>query len=329
MPSLLAKTRSYPPHRMATALSAAAALLTLAGCNAASATGSGAQTDPTIVVAAVPASGATGLYIAEDKNLFARAGLHVVIDSTISAADTAPALLQGKVDVTLGQWTTAFALEAAGKPLRALASGNAGGPGLEALVTGPGITTLADLKGKSIAVNAPKGLSQDLAESMLTLAGVPLNQVHWAFLPFPAMGAAVFQGRVAAAFMVEPYTSEAEEQYGVTALADPDEAATQNLPITGYFTTKAWFDSHRAEAQAFVAALEQGEQIAATDRGEVQQALIRHLGVTPETAAVMSLGTFPLGVDPVQLTRVGNLMQAHGQLPGGVNVAAIAAALVK
>jgi NitT/TauT family transport system substrate-binding protein len=61
----------------------------------------------------------------------------------------------------------------------------------------------------------------------------------------------------------------------------------------------------------------------------VEQALIRHLGLTPETAAVMSLGTFPLGVDPVQLARVGNLMQTHGQLPSSVNVAAIAAALVK
>lgn len=43
----------------------------------------------------------------------------------------------------------------------------------------------------------------------------------------------------------------------------------------------------------------------------------------------MSLGTFPLGVDPVQLARVGDLMQTHGQLPSNVNVATIAAALTK
>jgi hypothetical protein len=44
---------------------------------------------------------------------------------------------------------------------------------------------------------------------------------------------------------------------------------------------------------------------------------------------VMSLGTFPLGVDPVQLARVGDLMQTNGQLPSNVNVATIVAALTK
>ena len=316
---------------MAAVLTAAGALITTAGCSAASATAPGAQTDADIVVAAVPATGATGLYIAEDQGLFSRAGLHVTINSTFSAASTVTGLLQGKIDVTLGQWTTALALEAAGKPLRALASGNAGGPGLEELVTGRNspITTLSRLKGTTIAINVPNGLSQAMTESLLAPVGIPGRQVHWVVLPFQAMGAAVAQGQVAAAFMVEPYASEAEERYGLTALADPDQGGTQNLPITGYFTTRTWFDRHRAAAQAFVGALEEGEQIAATDRAAVEQALIRHLGLSPVTVAVMSLGTFPLGVDTVQLTRVGDLMLTYGQLPSNVNVATIAAALTK
>ena len=173
------------------------------------------------------------------------------------------------------------------------------------------------------------GLSQDMTESLLVLAGISASQVHWAVLPFQAMGAAVAAGHVAAAFMVEPYTSEAEERYGVITLADPDQGANQNLPITGYFTTRMWFDSHRAAAQAFVGALEQGEQIAGTNRTAVEQALIRHLGLSPETAAVMSLGTFPLGVNPVQLARVADLMQIHRELPSNVNMAAIVAAMTK
>jgi NitT/TauT family transport system substrate-binding protein len=285
------------------------------------------------VVAAVPATGASGLYIAADEGLFSRAGLHVTIANTPSASAqlTIAHLFQGKVDVTLGQWTTAIALEAQGKPLRALASGNSGGHGLEQIVTGPGsaITSVSQLKGKTVAVNTPNGLSQEMTESALAPAGVAGNQVHWQPMPFQDMGAAVAQGHVAAAFMVEPYISEAEEKYGVSVLADPDEGATQNLPITGYFTTRAWFGSHQAAARAFVAALEQGETIAASDRAAVETALIRHLGIDRDTAAVMSLGTFPLGVNPVQLARVGDLMQTHGQLPPSVNVPAVVAELAK
>jgi NitT/TauT family transport system substrate-binding protein len=319
---------------MTAALTAAVALAAVAltaGCSGASATGTAALTDPNIVVAAVPASGATGLYIAEDQGLFSRAGLHVTIDSTISAQDTVTDLLKGAVDVTLGQWTTAIALEAAGKPLRALASGNSGGPGLEEIVTAGNshVTSLSQLKGQTVAVNALNGLSQEMAENVLAPAGVSGSQVHWVIKPFPAMGAAVAAGQVAAAFMVEPYTSEAEERYGVTELADPDQGGTANLPITGYFTTRRWFDSHQATAQAFVQALEQGEQIAASDRSAVEQALIKHLGLNQVTAAMMALGTFPLGVDPVQLARVGNLMQTNGQLPRTVNVSTVVAALTR
>jgi NitT/TauT family transport system substrate-binding protein len=316
---------------MAAVLTAAGALITAAGCSAAPATAPVAPTGSDIVVAAVPATGATGLYIAEDQGFFSKAGLHVTIDSTFSAASTVTGLLKGNIDVSLGQWTTALSLEAEGKPLRALAAGNAGGPGLEELVTSRGspISTVSRLKGVTIAVNVPNGLSQAMTEGLLAADEISGRQVQWKVLPFQAMGEAVAQGHVAAAFMVEPYTSEAEERYGVTTLADPDQGATQNFPITGYFTTRTWFDSHRAAAQAFVGALEEGEQIAASDRTAVEHALIRHLGLSPATVAVMSLGTFPLGVDPVQLARVGDLMQTNGQLPSNVNVATIVAALTK
>ena len=331
MPSPDAKTRPHAPRRMAAALTAAGALITAAGCTAVPAAAPVAPPGSDIVVAAVPATGATGLYIAEDHGFFSQAGLHVTIDSAFSAASTITGLLKGNIDVTLGQWTTAFSLEAKGTPLRVLAAGNAGGPGLEEIVTRSDspITAVSQLKRATIAVNVPNGLSQDMAEGVLAADGISGSQVQWKPLPFPEMGAAVANGQVAAAFMVEPYVSEAEEHYGVTILADPDQGATQDLPITGYFTTRKWFDSHRAAAQAFVGALEEGERIAARDRAAVEKALVRHLGLSPAIVAVMSLGTFPLGVDPVQLGRVGDLMQTHGQLPGTVNVATIVAALTK
>jgi NitT/TauT family transport system substrate-binding protein len=331
MPLPHAPMKPNLPRRMAVALAAAVALTIAAGCSAAPTTGQDALTDPNIVVAAVPATGATGLYIAVDQGIFSRAGLHVTIESPASAADTVSQLLTGHVEVTLGQWTTAIALQAKGMPLRALASGNSGGPGLESILTGAGspITTLSQLKGKKVAVNALGGLSQDMTENVLAPSGISGSQIQWKVVPFPKMGAAVASGQVAAAFMVEPYTSEAEETFGLAELADPNQGGTQNLPITGYFTTRKWFDTHQATARAFVAALEQGEQIAANDRGEAERALIRHLGINPATAAVMSLGTFPLGVDTVQLARVGHLMQTHGQLVGNADVASIVAALTK
>jgi NitT/TauT family transport system substrate-binding protein len=235
----------------------------------------------------------------------------------------------GRIQVTLGQWTSALTAEAHGTTLRAIASGNSGGTGLEELVTLPGspVTQLSQLRGKTIAVNATGGLSQMLTETWLALYGITGSQVRWAVYPFPAMPRALAAHQVTAAFMVEPYLSEAEESLGATALADLDSGATQDFPITGYITTAVWASQHPALLAAFTRALEAGQAIAATSRPAVEQALIRHLHITAMTAAVMALGTFPLGADPVQLGRVGDLMQADGLLPPHTSIQALVRAL--
>jgi NitT/TauT family transport system substrate-binding protein len=301
----------------------------LAGCSAATAGTPGAPDGPDagggvtdLTVDAVPATGAVGLYIAQDEGFFAAAGLKVTIRSSVSAADTVPDLLAGKAEVTLGQWTTAIALEAAGKRLKALAAGNSGGPGLEEIVTLPGspVTTLGALAGTTIAVNATSGLSQLLVESVAApyVAG---SRLRFTVVPFPQMGAALAAHKVDAAFMIEPYLSEALMKYGVAELADIDQGAVENIPITGYFATARWAAADPAAAAAFTRALERGQEVAATDRAAVEKALITHLRISPETAAVMSLGSFPTGpVDPVELTRVGDLMESGGVLPASVRV---------
>jgi NitT/TauT family transport system substrate-binding protein len=311
----------------------------LAGCTPATAADPGASAPGTgapaagpgleVTVAAVPAPGAAGLYIAADDGLFARAGLRVTITPAVSASGVLAALTAGRTDVVLGQWTTAIGAEAAGARLAAIGAGNSGGPGLEELVTLPGspVTRLSQLPGLTVAVNALRGLPQALTQTLLEDHGIPAGRVRFVAVPFPAMAAALRARRADVAFMVEPYLSQAQMSFGVTELADLDQGATQDIPVTGYFTTRRWLSASPAAA-AFVRALREGQQIAATSRTAVEQALIRHLGITPEAAAVMSPGSYPTGpVDPVQLARVGDLMRSAGLLPPGTRVRAVALAL--
>ncbi len=327
------RARSFPPaRRLPAAAVVLAAAAGLAGCGTASAApppnGGGASVNVTVV----PAPGAAGLYIAADNGLFTAAGLHVTIKNAVSAAGTVPGLLNGTTDVVLGQWTTAIAAQAKGTPLAALGEGNAGGAGLEELVTSPGspITRLSQLEGKTIAVNALSGLPQLLTVRLLKDNGIPAARVRFTAVPFPKMAAALAAHRADAAFLVEPYLSQAEEKYGDTELADLDQGSTAGVPVTGYFTTRDWQARNPAAASAFTAALRQGQRKAATDRAAVEQALIRHLGITRMVAAVMSPGTYPTGpVDPVHLERIADLMLAGGLLPPSTPVVAIARELTR
>lgn len=329
MPSPHARSCA-PSRRLLAAVASLAAAAALAGCAPATAAPPASGGGATVTVTVVPAPGAAGLYIAADDGLFTAAGLRVTIGDAVTATGTVPALLSGRTDVVLGQWTTAIAAQAKGTRLVAIGEGNAGAPGLEELVTSPGspIKRLSQLPGKTIAVNALRGLPQLLTVRLLEDNGVRVSAVRFIPVPFPRMGAALARHEVDAAFMVEPYLSKAEERYGVAELADLDQGSTAGIPVTGYYATRAWEAANPAAAAAFTAALRRGQQIAATDRAAVERALIRHLGISPLVAAVMSPGTYPVGpVDPVHLERVADLMRAGGLLPGAAPVAAIARAL--
>lgn len=282
---------------------------------------------PAMVVAAVPAPGAAALYLAQQRGLFARAGLDVKVESSVSASDVLADLVNGSVAVTLGQWTSALAAANAGVKLKVIAPGNSGGPGLEEIVTGPGsgITRLSQLRGKVIAVNALAGLPQALTDSVLAAHGVPPSAVRYAPVPFPDMATALAAGRVSAAFMVSPYTGEAGK---VRVLADIDaDKAVKGIPVTGYYASRAWAASHQAQLAAFAKALAQGQQAAAADPLAARQAIAKFTGVSAATAATMPLGTFPASASAASLSKVGTLMQRYGLMPASANVSALASGM--
>ena len=232
-------------------------------------------------------------------------------------------LVNGSVDVDEGQWTSAIAAQAAGiARLHALAAGNAGGPGVQevAVLPGSGITTVKQLAGKTIAVNALAGLTVLLTNTMLAASVMHPSQVHYVAIPFPAMAAALATRRVDAAFLIEPYLTQAETSTGAEPLFDLDQGATENFPLTGYVTTRAWMSRYPKTAAAFTAALHN----AATSRPAVEKALTAYTTISKQTAATMATGSFPLSVSAVALSRVADLMREQHALPSSVNVAALA-----
>jgi NitT/TauT family transport system substrate-binding protein len=305
---------------------AAIAATVLAGCGSQAARPADGPEQTNIVVAAVPAEGAAGLFIAQEQGLFAKAGLHVTITATENPPADIPAMLHGTVDVLSGQYTTYIAADAAGAArMRILAAGYALGPHVQEIMTGPRslIKSPAQLKGKTIAVNAPDSVTTDLLYTALSPYGITPAQVHVAVIAFPVMGAALAAGRVDAIYEVEPYVTEAAEKYGDTELADIDAGASQDFPVNGYGALASWVAAHPRAARAFAHAIEQGNAIAATDITARQRAVQTALHLSPQVVAVMAAGRFPTALDPVQIQRAADLMLRYGQLRRPFAVASI------
>jgi NitT/TauT family transport system substrate-binding protein len=300
--------------------SAVALIFLAAGCGG-SGNGAGlpAPEKTNIVVDAFPAIDSAGLYIAQMDHLFAAQGLNVTIETAQTTQTEIDGQEQGKYDITTGDYVTYINNELTGQAnLRIVAEASFLQPDVLTLLVrgGSSITSIGELRDKSISINAPDDIGTLLVDSLLTEHGIPPKDVKFdSNVAFPAVAGYLVGGKISAAFAPEPFVSLDEQKYGIQELADLDQGSTVDFPIQGYAVTRAWADKYPHTLEAFLRALSQGQEIADTNRTAVELALGKYLQIPRQTAAFLSLPSFPTGVDPARLQRVVNAMLRFGLLP--------------
>jgi NitT/TauT family transport system substrate-binding protein len=308
--------RPLPAVPVAGALAAAALLA--AACSAAGGGGSAAPAGlekTNLTVAAVPALDSAGLYIAQERGLFAAQGLHVTIESVDSSATVVAGQLAGKYDVTEGAYVAymlADAQQDAGLKVLAPAS-NMGPLTQEVMVpAGSPIQTVSQLKGKTIGLNVLDNVGQVLVSSLLSDNGISPSDVHFVAVPFPDMATALKTHEVDAAWLPEPFITDVEESIGATPLADVDQGAAQNLPVAGYVATQSWLDKYPETAAAFRRAVLEAQGIASNDPGAIVDGMVAYGGVSRTTAQIEAAPIYPQQSDLTLLQRTANLMEQFG-----------------
>lgn len=325
---------------------AAAALLFAAGCSSG---GSGTPTrspgleKPDVTVAVVPTTDSAGFYVALHEGLFAAQGLHINYVPAASGERIINQQALGGVDISAGNYVSY--IEAQLNYSQGLRATNIPDPNStqiaadmdvfeEASVMQPGfvglftlphsrITTAADLRGKTIGLNAPGNVAYLLLATYLEENGVSPSAVHLKYFPFPVMTQALVSHQVDVAFLAEPFVSLAETTVGAVPLTDMDEGAANAFPIEGYAVTKQWAKRYPRTLAAFERALEQGQQIADLDGGAAEVAMKAFSstdGVTSEIGALLTFESYPLGpVDPERIQEVADAMRQFGLIPDSFN----------
>lgn len=302
--------------------------LLAAGCSGG---GSGAPAGlekTTLNVAAVPAMDSAALYIAVDRGLFAAEGLRVNVLQATSGATVIQSQLKGTLDVTVGNYVS-YIRQNAYNPkqdqFRVLAAGSIMQAGNQEIMvpSNSRITTVSALAGKKIAVNVRQNIGTLLVSSVLTDNGVqPPTSTSSQFvpIPFPDMAGALASGQVAAAWMAEPFVTEAEESTGAVPLADSNMGHSENMPISGYMVTASWLKKYPNTAAAFRKAIIKAQAIAATDPGAIEQGMVRFASTSKSAAAIASAPEYPTQQNTGLLQRLSNLMLNFGMLPQAYGV---------
>ena len=309
-------------------LTTVVALALAAGCsNGATTANAGRPEKPVLTVGVVPAVDSAGFFVALDQGLFKAQGLTVNFTPVTSSEDAIASQVKGGYDITGGNYVSYIQAQQEGKAsLDIFAEGSLMEPGTQGIYTLPDspVRTLADLRGQTVAINAPNNVLFLLTASVLTEHGVSPLRVRFASIPFTEMPAELQSGAVGAAVLPEPYASNTEQAEGGVPLADLDQGATMSFPVEGYVVTKQWAASHPRTLAAFYAALEQGQRIADTSRAAAERAMVdmpAPFGVSAETAALMALDSYPVSngppgsVDKVRLQRVVDVMRQYLTFP--------------
>jgi NitT/TauT family transport system substrate-binding protein len=299
----------------------AAALALAVGCSSGGTAGAAHPEKPVLNVAVDPGLDSAGFFIALDQGLFKAQGLTVNFIAATSAQTAIAGQVSGAYDITGGNYVSYVQAQQQGTAdLDIFAEGSVMGPATQGIYTLPGspVTTLADLKGQTVAINAPNSILYLMTASVLIEHGVSPASVHFASIPFTEMPAELQSGAVSAAVLTEPFASDAEQAQGGVPLTDLDQGTTTSFPVEGYVVTKKWAAKYPHTLAAFYTALEEGQRIADTSRAAVESAMVNMpapFGVSPETAAVMAVDSYPVSngpvgsVDKVRLERVVNVMK--------------------
>jgi NitT/TauT family transport system substrate-binding protein len=337
----------------ACAVALTAVTVLAAGCSSSSG-GSGAETiadtlptsygaaeTTTLNVGVVPAMDSAGFFVAYNEGLFTKEGLKINYSPAASSETAIKQQLAGQLQISAGNYVSYIEAAAKGDPLEIISEGSVMQQGAQTIYVMPSshITSLSQLKGKLVGVNAPLNIDYLLDVSVLKENGINPKDVEFpngkdkasaqynddGAIPFPDMALDLDKGELAAATMPEPFASLAEQDYGAVPLADLNQGATTDFPVEGYVVTKQWASQNPHTLQRFLAALSAGQEIADTDRAAVEKAFEDLPNppdgqVTSDIAAVMALDTYPIGIDPTRLQRVANVMYQFGLLSSQYNV---------
>ena len=226
----------------------------------------------TITIAAAPGVDDAPLYLALKKNLFAAAGLHVVIKDFGSQSAELAAIEGNRAQIAASDYGNIFALQQQQSNLRLLADGYDAGAGSVEILSLPKyqISSALNLQGSPIGLptdsatgNTSTGVPESLyvaaaREVMSNYLASGADTLTWQRESQTKEISQLASGKLHAILLTEPYIYTAEASLGATPVLDVFSGGTANLPISGYVATSSWVKNNPTAIAALATGLAQG-----------------------------------------------------------------------
>ncbi|MFJ8629990.1 ABC transporter substrate-binding protein [Streptomyces sp. NPDC093568] len=196
----------------------------------------------TVKIGLIPIVDVAPLYLGQKKGFFEKRGLKLEFTPAQGGAAIVPGVTSGQFQFGFSNVTSLMVAQSNGVPVKAVANGIASTGergkdfnGLMVKKDSP-VKSAKDLEGKKVAINTLKNINETAVRQAVREAGGDPDKVDLVEMPFDQMPAALDQGQIDAACVVEPATATIRSQGG-REIASPLVDIAPQLTVAMYFTS--------------------------------------------------------------------------------------------
>jgi NitT/TauT family transport system substrate-binding protein len=250
--------------------------LVLFGGSAASSPG---RTLTTINLDTLNIANALPLDLGVQKGFFSKRGIEIHKTVLQSGNDIVLALANNNGDIGYLGYVPAMIGRTQGIKFQMISASEVEGTGIDdnwqnIMVKGSSsIRTPQDLAGKTIAVNALKGVGEVMIKAALQKLGVDPNSPKLVAIGFGAMRSALNNGQVDAFWAPEPFVSQGLNLDGDRIVMAPGPVLGKYWPIGGYGALDSWISKNPQLAKSFQEAINESLTYAQAHSDEIRALL--------------------------------------------------------
>ncbi len=264
-----------------------------------------------VSVGLIPIVDVAPIYLGKEKGFFKKHGIELELSSAQGGAAIVPGVVSGQFQFGFSNVTSLIIAHDKGLPVKVVAAGNFStgkDPDFSAVVVKKDspIKSAKDLEGKTVSVNTLKNIGDTTVRESIRKAGGDPSTVKFVELAFPDMPAAVANGRVDAAWVVEPFVTIAKSQ-GDRVIAWNLVDTAPNLMIAAYFTSQQLEKSDPGLVKNFTAAVNQSLTYAQSHPDEVRKIVPTYTKIDAKLVNKLTLPVWDTKINTKSTQRLADL----------------------
>jgi NitT/TauT family transport system substrate-binding protein len=250
-----------------------------------------------------------------EKGFFRERELDVEVTPSQGGATVVPAVVSGDSDIAGSNLVSVLLAQGKDIPVKIVAPGTfvrgERSQDFSAILVDSDIRSPQDLEGKTLAVNTLKNVAEVAAKASLAKQGVDVSKIELAEVDFPDMNGAIAEGRVDAAFQIEPFVSLGVKE-GHRVIDRPYVGTKPGLQIGCYFTSEQYLSENEDVVERFRQGVADTAAAIAEDPAAFREFLPQASEIPPPAAQKAILPAWKAENDEASLDLTAELMERYG-----------------